>query len=45
MQFPLSYMIYTPMFDALPDAARTRGAADRLAAVLRARTPGRSTRT
>ncbi|HTM30108.1 MAG TPA: hypothetical protein VL263_02335 [Vicinamibacterales bacterium] len=33
MQFPLSYMIYTPMFDALPDAAGTR-VRKRLAAVL-----------
>jgi hypothetical protein len=24
MQYPLSYMIYTPMFDALPDEARRR---------------------
>ena len=33
MQFPLSYMIYTPMFDALPDVARTR-VRDRIGAVL-----------
>jgi hypothetical protein len=33
MQYPLSYMIYTPMFDALPAVARTRVRA-RLAAVL-----------
>ena len=33
MQFPLSYMIYTPMFDALPDAGKTR-LRKRLAAVL-----------
>jgi hypothetical protein len=33
MQYPLSYMIYTPMFDALSDAARNRVRA-RLAAVL-----------
>jgi hypothetical protein len=33
MQYPLSYMIYTPMFDALPDIARRR-VASRLAAVL-----------
>jgi hypothetical protein len=33
MQYPLSYMIYTPMFDALPDAAATRVRA-RLRAVL-----------
>ena len=36
MQFPLSYMIYTPMFDALPDPAR-RLVRDRLAAVLEGR--------
>jgi hypothetical protein len=33
LQYPLSWMIYTPMFDALPDAARTRVRA-RLTAVL-----------
>jgi hypothetical protein len=33
MQYPLSYMIYTPMYDALPDAARAR-LQQRLAAVL-----------
>lgn len=33
MQYPLSYMIYTPMFDALPDIARRR-VTTRLAAVL-----------
>ena len=33
MQYPLSYMIYTPMFDALPEAARTKVQA-RLRAVL-----------
>ena len=33
MHYPLSYMIYTPMFDALPEAARAKVQA-RLAAVL-----------
>jgi hypothetical protein len=33
MQYPLSYMIYTPMFDALPDPARDK-VQRRLAAVL-----------
>jgi hypothetical protein len=33
MQYPLSYMIYAPIYDALPDAARTKVQA-RLAAVL-----------
>jgi hypothetical protein len=33
MRYPLSYMIYTPMFDALPPAARDR-VGERLAAVL-----------
>jgi hypothetical protein len=33
MQYPLSYMIYTPMFDALPEVARSRVRA-RLSAVL-----------
>ena len=36
MQYPLSYMIYTPMFDGLPDEARNRVEA-RLAAVLTGR--------
>ena len=33
MQYPLSYMIYTPMLDALPGAARSKVQA-RLAAVM-----------
>jgi hypothetical protein len=33
MQYPMSYMIYTPMFDALPDAARNR-VREKLRAVL-----------
>jgi len=33
LQHPLSWMFYTPMFDALPDAARTR-VRERLTAVL-----------
>jgi hypothetical protein len=33
MRYPLSYMIYTPMFDALPDAA-ARIVRGRLMAVL-----------
>jgi hypothetical protein len=33
MQYPLSYMIYAPMFDALPETARSR-VRERLSAVL-----------
>lgn len=36
MEYPLSYMIYTPMFDALPDAAQA-ALADRLGAILSGR--------
>jgi hypothetical protein len=36
MRYPLSYMVYTPMFAALPDAAREI-VRDRLSAVLRGR--------
>ena len=36
MQYPLSYMIDTPMFDALPATART-AVVSRLAAVLQGR--------
>jgi hypothetical protein len=36
MRYPLSYMIYTPMFDALPAAART-AVVSRLSAVLHGR--------
>ncbi len=38
MQYPLSYMIYTPMFDALPATART-AVVKRLSAVLHGRDP------